>query len=853
MAKAIAITRKRFTPLDLAVSTTVSGALNQTYDAAYQSYDPDRSLLPLEILVMVRATDPAGVIFPGIINKSLTDIRWYENVVDDSHNILDSDTRYVIDRTSDTDERGKVTVKVNTPLEGVVLIFTAKYNDPRDGKVLNVSASVSLGVTMSTDEPLRVKVDYPYGQVVDPTENRDFVEIDNVMTRGDSESEGTVYRWQEKSGSDYTDIAEGDKGITGAYTGKLKVPCASVGKRMDLRCVSDVLPDLTGLNLVSKAMISDDWNAISVGVSTPGEDADGKYFKIHNLGLRKAFGDMAEDDIFGGKIKYKPGQRYVLSVNAKSLVPGDVEAGVNALNFKVWYTDGTLGLLSIKAEDVTRSFYRFVTAGGKTVERVGTSYRVAGYVAIYDIQLVEYHGENLVEGESKTRSTDGSYGILRFANLKKAGSYSIRFNKSVTTKGNSTSRTVLIFDRTGQKTVSNVKYKVQDGDVVVLKTIEAIDLSHDIVFTIYGDDSAKNNTEAIFHDIMLVEGEYSDDTMPSYTPAASEFVPAIADGGERWQDLTGNEITTDHVLSTRYPVCDTEIVAPAMLLDETSVFEARAVMHSNRGDIPNPELYWSFPWKDKSGAIFARGSKVFIDESQFSNDELEYSVEPVEGLGEAKWAASFNGIDQSLSNNNPTSIYPWGYDSKRIHVLDFIINELPVGDAQMIPLYMSIASTTTKGFAIAILSNGKIQYRVGTNKDAISKPDVKIGSTIIKPGVLYRVQVEIENDGTLSAMVNGIKEILTNFGAAVYSSSTIRFGTGSTTSYFNGKLLRYEIFNQDKSVYHLWDFQPTNGDRVNMLKNKDANGTVKGISNLTPVNVPNIDVVDPENGFFVTI
>ena len=435
MAKAIAITRKRFTPLDLAVSTTVSGALNQTYDAAYQSYDPDRSLLPLEILVMVRATDPAGVIFPGIINKSLTDIRWYENVVDDSHNILDSDTRYVIDRTSDTDERGKVTVKVNTPLEGVVLIFTAKYNDPRDGKVLNVSASVSLGVTMSTDEPLRVKVDYPYGQVVDPTENRDFVEIDNVMTRGDSESEGTVYRWQEKSGSDYTDIAEGDKGITGAYTGKLKVPCASVGKRMDLRCVSDVLPDLIGLNLVSKAMISDDWNAISAGVSTPGEDADGKYFKIHNLGLRKAFGDTAEDDIFGGKIKYKPGQRYVLSVNAKSLVPGDVEAGVNALNFKVWYTDGTLGLLSIKAEDVTRSFYRFVTAGGKTVERVGTSYRVAGYVAIYDIQLVEYHGENLVEGGSKTRSTDGSYGILRFASLKKAGSYSIRFNKSVRQKG----------------------------------------------------------------------------------------------------------------------------------------------------------------------------------------------------------------------------------------------------------------------------------------------------------------------------------------------------------------------------------------------------------------------------------
>ena len=63
----------------------------------------------------------------------------------------------------------------------------------------------------------------------------------------------------------------------------------------------------------------------------------------------------------------------------------------------------------------------------------------------------------------------------------------------------------------------------------------------------------------------------------------------------------------------------------------------------------------------------------------------------------------------------------------------------------------------------------------------------------------------------------------------------------------------YEMFNEDKSVYHLWDFQPTNGDRANMLKNKNEDGSVKGTSNLTPVNVPGIDNVDPENGFFVTI
>ena len=180
-------------------------------------------------------------------------------------------------------------MKKNTPLEGVVLIFTAKYTDPRNGKVVNVNATISLGVTVSTDEPLRVKVDYPYGQVVDPTENRDIIEVDNILYRGDTGYEGSIYRWLKKEGGDYTGIEEGDNGITGAYTGILKVPCPVVGKRLDLRCMTDVLPDLAGVNLISKAMISDDWNALKAGISTPGEDAEGKYFSVKPMELHLAY------------------------------------------------------------------------------------------------------------------------------------------------------------------------------------------------------------------------------------------------------------------------------------------------------------------------------------------------------------------------------------------------------------------------------------------------------------------------------------------------------------------------------------------------------------------------------------
>lgn len=858
MAKALAKTRKRYTPLDLAYSRSVSGALNQTYDANYQTYDPDRGLVPLEILFTVRATDPKGVITPGIINSKLTDIRWYENVVDDAHNILDSNTSYIIDRNGTTDSRGKLTARKNTPLDGVVLIFTAKYTDPRNGKVVNVTASITLGVTISTEEPLRVKPGYPFGQVVDPTEQRDIIEIDNPLFMGDHEYEGAIYWWQKKVGSNYMTIAEGESGITGTFSGKLKVPCPAVGKRMDTRCIADALPDLTGVNLISKAMISDDWNAISAGISTPGKDADGEYFKVDNLGLRKAFGDTAENDIFGGRLKYKPGQRYVLSVNAKSLSV-EPEPEMNALNFKVWYTDGTLGLLSIKVEDVTKSFYRLVTAVDKTVERIGTSYRVAGYVAIYDIQLVEYNGaSNLVTGGAFKRvpasgvSAGNTWGTFPLSKeiadtLVPGTKVTLSIEDVNFVAGSANSLTINLYTGTNSIKGLSLPLSTQRLTLTIPERSDTVSPKLLVCEGVY-DNTVGNAME--LRGVMLVIGE----TAYKYSPADGEFIPALADGAPRPENPSERSITTDHVLSTLYPKCDIEVVAPAEILDETSLFGASVVMHSNRGDIVKPELYWGFPWKDKTGAVFARGSKVFIKEEQFDNEEFDYSVEAIEGLEEAKWAANFNGIDQYLGNNNSISLYPWGYGSTRTHVVEFILDELREGNMQQVVyLCHQTSGGASYGFAIGILIDGRMQFRVGREAGATPSPTVYYGTTVVQPGKLYRVEVAIAVDGTYSATVNGVPEKFNGVGGANYSSSLLRIGFGTTGSYFNGKVLRYEVFNADKSVYHLWDFQPTNGDRANMLKNKNAYGVVSGTLNLIPYNIPGIDDVDPENGFFVTI
>lgn len=848
MAKALAKTRKRYTPLDLVYSSSVSGALNQNYDASYQTYDPDRGLVPLEILFTVRATDTKRVIDPGVINSKLTDIKWYENVVDEAHNIADSNTAYVIDRNGNSDSRGKITVKKNTPLEGVVLIFTAKYTDPRNGKVVNVNATISLGVTVSTDEPLRVKVDYPYGQVVDPTENRDIIEVDNILYRGDTGYEGSIYRWLKKEGGDYTGIEEGDNGITGAYTGILKVPCPVVGKRLDLRCMTDVLPDLAGVNLISKAMISDDWNALKAGISTPGEDADGKYLAIKQMELYNAFNN-GKDDIFGEKIKYKPNQCYRLDVKWK--MQGEQEHG--GIVFVIKYTDGSSGQLGIDGGKVSLETVRLITKPGKTVQKITSLYGTNLHdTNLYDIQLVEYHGENLVERGSKERKTSSGY--VNVLNKLTATKYSLRFEKSETLEGTGiTSRSAKVYDYTIGDTVSN-SININDGEVGVITLKDGVDLTHDFRLLLYGKQNGMNTgVAASFHDIMLVEGEYTDKTMPAYTPAADEFVPAIADGGERWQESTSKAITTDHVLSTQYPRCNTEIVAPSMILDNTSLFEASVIMHSSRGDIANPQLYWSFPWKDKTGAVFARGSKIFIKEEQFDNGEFDYSVDPVEGLNEAKWAANFNGIDQVLRNDNPVGIVPWGNGSVRTHVVEFIATAIPDEEFAILVQISGKLSSGVRGFAFAILKNGKMQYRVGGTAGEFPASLVREGTIDILPGKLYRVEVDISLDGTFKARVNGQEDSLVTRGGANYSSAFIRMGGTTSANFFTGKILRYIIHDATSSIYHEWDFQPTNGDWANMLKNKNHKGSVTGNSPLEPRNIPEIDNVDPANGFFVTI
>lgn len=60
---------------------------------------------------------------------------------------------------------------------------------------------------------------------------------------------------------------------------------------------------------------------------------------------------------------------------------------------------------------------------------------------------------------------------------------------------------------------------------------------------------------------------------------------------------------------------------------------------------------------------------------------------------------------------------------------------------------------------------------------------------------------------------------------AIFGDKLIRFGMHSNL-YSNVKILRYRYSTRTSRLSPV-DFQPTNGDRANMLKNKNEDGSVK--------------------------
>lgn len=126
----------RYRQLQTSCNIEVVGSVpaKQVYQADLKEYTPDYSITPLTLYPRCNATDPDNVNKVGVVNASLTNMKWYE-VVGGTKTLITSSTEgYSI--VSDGTTKGQITVSKNvSTLQAVTLEFYAEYIDSRTGSV----------------------------------------------------------------------------------------------------------------------------------------------------------------------------------------------------------------------------------------------------------------------------------------------------------------------------------------------------------------------------------------------------------------------------------------------------------------------------------------------------------------------------------------------------------------------------------------------------------------------------------------------------------------------------------------------------------------------------------------------
>ena len=257
-----------YKPLDKAVTLSPAfGSTVQQYNATIGEYVPDWSLVPLVINPTVFIADPDGKIVSGIKNAELTDINWYENKVDASTLIADSDTNYTIDRDSANNNKGRIAVQHNVD-GALTLIFTARYLDTRTNQGVLVQGSILLRTEEVVDiANIRLIPSYPFGKRLYILTGQTGLKISCPLMNGQETVSGATYKWYLKTDADYSLITEGGNGITGAATSELWIPVGAMKKRVTFK--TEVTSD--GKTYTEEHILSMVYSECNVTIIAPGD------------------------------------------------------------------------------------------------------------------------------------------------------------------------------------------------------------------------------------------------------------------------------------------------------------------------------------------------------------------------------------------------------------------------------------------------------------------------------------------------------------------------------------------------------------------------------------------------------
>lgn len=530
----MAVFNRVYSPLGTQISMLVAeGSLKQDYDADNKIYTPDRRIRPTAIQPVCSITDPSGILENGTVNLYITDIKWYENEISEANLISPTNSKYKIDSTSNTNNRGRIIVYKNVNFDApVTLIFTATFADMVNGKLRRKAYFVGTSVLASNvaaSSPAVLKTDYPRGRCFNPIKGLTYLKLSADLVAGET-SIPSAYWWYKKNGSAESLITD----YVGHNSRELEVPTASIGKEQHYVCkVQDCRQNLTDVrneylneeldkiseyprNLLAKQYFLDLNDEVQPGVVTEGEDADGKYICVPNPAkLRVYVGGNEQRDLFSGKMSFKENTAYVLRVVGKYVSETESQWG---FAFIIAYTDGTVSsalrfdyMANKKIEAVHKSTL------GKTISHISCTYGFDIPSYIYGIQITEEYNYNLLEGDTEevtVTSVTGDNTTNKHIKISKGLSnkkLTVGIDDVLNLTGDATEYSVAVFNSgTVGSTISNFVVLSTYRKVGVLNLTDGYDASQPASLMLYaGKSGATAGNSVKYKNVQLLEGEYA--------------------------------------------------------------------------------------------------------------------------------------------------------------------------------------------------------------------------------------------------------------------------------------------------------------------------------------------------------
>ena len=558
--------RRHYDPLSSSLSMiTQEGSTVQNYDVYNKEYIPDRRIRPTAILPECRISDPAEILEAGVVNRYLTDIIWYQGEMKPENIILDTDKDFKIDRSSNTNNRGRITVYKNVPFGApLTLSFSATFVDMVGNNVRRrayFNGFVYLTSSTFADAPLTFIPFCPRGDTFNPLSGMTYLPLCGDLKAG-NELIPQAHWWYRKTASGLNLLGSEYEGYKSR---EIKIPTSEIGKDAHYVCrIKDCRHDLADLqetylqekldkisdyprNLLAKQYFLDLNDEIKPGVVTEGEDADGKYICVPNpFALRTYIGGNEQRDLFSGKMSFKENTAYVLRVVGKYVSETESQWG---FAFIIAYTDGTFSsalrfdyMANKKIEAVHKS------TPGKTISHISCTYGFDIPSYIYGIQITEEYNYNLLEGDTEEVTVNASDSNTNYASIPIAKISSkkvtISIDDVVNIAGDATEYSVSMYNYgTVNSIVANFIVLSKSKKTGVLNLTDKYDASQPAIIMLYaGKSGATAGNSVKYSNVQLLEGEYAWNVL-------GEDVEALIVGDGDENKAQSSYILIDNILS----------------------------------------------------------------------------------------------------------------------------------------------------------------------------------------------------------------------------------------------------------------------------------------------------------------